>query len=393
MQSAIIRTLRSIKRSLYDSFVFALIRLSAGSPKQKEFRPKSMLIIRLDAIGDYVLFRNFLEIVRTSDRYRDYAITLLGNAVWRSLSEELDTEFVDTFIWLDRFRFVKDHAYRKEKLREIGAAGYEIALSPVYSRGFIFSDALVKLVNAGEKIGSEGCLSNMLRWQKKKGDAYYTRLIPARDGVLFEFDRNKEFFENFLRLRLDLPRPTIAPPKRNSPFELPRRYAVIFIGASGKFRKWSVVSFAKIAEHLKDAYGYEIVLCGGPGDKEDAEEFARSFGSAYVDLVGKTSLVDLLSVISGGSLMISNETSAPHLAVALGLREVFVIYNGDHFGRFTPYPGEMAPNYHAIRHPEIERDPEAYKTLSNGYGYRNSLDMGALSFETVKNAVDKVLSR
>jgi len=68
------------------------------------------------------------------------------------------------------------------------------------------------------------------------------------------------------------------------------------------------------------------VLCGGPGDREDAEEFARSFGSAYVDLVGKTSLVDLLSVISGGSLMISNETSAPHLAVALGLREVFVIY-------------------------------------------------------------------
>jgi len=135
-----------------------------------------MLIIRLDAIGDYVLFRNFLEIVRTSDRYRDYAITLLGNAVWRSLSEELDTEFVDTFIWLDRFRFVKDHAYRKEKLREIGAAGYEIALSPVYSRGFIFSDALVKLVNAGEKIGSEGCLSNMLRCRRR-------RAMPITPGL------------------------------------------------------------------------------------------------------------------------------------------------------------------------------------------------------------------
>lgn len=392
MPSKIIRAFRYIKQSFSDLIVFAVVSLSGSSSKSKKPRPTSMLIIRLDAIGDYVLFRNFIEVVRTSDRYKDYTITLLGNAVWRSLSEELDGQFVDEFIWLDRDRFVRDCAYRKKKIKEINAIGYEIALSPVYSRAFIYSDAFVKLVNAKEKIGSDGGLSNMLKWQKRMSDTYYTRRIPAQDRIMFEFDRNKEFFENFLQVKLDIKKPSIAFPKRNYPLELPPHYAVVFIGASNRFRKWSVARFAKIAGHLKDAYGYEIVLCGGPVDRDDAEEFSRRFGSGYLDLVGTTSLVELLVVISNGSLMISNETSAPHLAVAVGMNEIFVIYNGDHYGRFTPYPEDMAPNYHAICHPEIQNDVEAYKKLSNAYGYRNGLDMNAISFEMVKDAIDKVLS-
>ena len=233
----VIKVLKNIRHSFIDLFIFAMISLSTRPAK--DIRPKSILIIRLDAIGDYVLFRNFIEVLRKSSDYRDYRITLLGNVVWRSLGEELDSGYVDEFIWLDRDRFVADFAYRSEKLKEINNPGYEIVLSPVYSRGFVYSDMIVRLVNAKHKIGSEGGLSNMLKWQKRRGDRYYTRLIPARDGVLFEFDRNKEFFEGFLQVRLDLQKPTIVPPKRECPFELPRRYAVLFIGASSRFRKWS----------------------------------------------------------------------------------------------------------------------------------------------------------
>ena len=37
--------------------------------KSVGIKPKSLLIIRLDSIGDYVLFRNFLEVLKKSSRF------------------------------------------------------------------------------------------------------------------------------------------------------------------------------------------------------------------------------------------------------------------------------------------------------------------------------------
>ena len=323
--------------------------------------------------------------------YEEYNITLLGNSAWKSISEELDSEYVDNFIWLDRNRFNKNLIYRYQKLKEIVSNGYEVVISPVYSREFFYGDTVIKLINAKEKIGSIGDLSNIRKWQKNISDRYYDILVPAKNDIIFEFYRNKEFFENILDEKIDIKKPYIKLKPKNLPFELPEKYAILFIGASARFRKWSIEGFAKIGEYLKDRYGYEIVLCGANSDKDDALKFREFFSGDYIDLVGKTNLIELLYVIYNGDLMISNETSAPHFAVALEMTNIFVISNGNHYGRFTPYPKDMAPNYHVIYHPMIEKDLDNYKKLSNSYGYGSKLDINEISFEMVKNKIDGVL--
>src|SRR5208337_3443635 len=45
-----------------------------------------VLLVRLDAIGDYVLFRNFIESCRQSRRFRGLKLDLLGNVRWKCLS-------------------------------------------------------------------------------------------------------------------------------------------------------------------------------------------------------------------------------------------------------------------------------------------------------------------
>ncbi len=35
-----------------------------------------LLILRLDSIGDYILFRNFLKPIRESERFRDFKIVV-----------------------------------------------------------------------------------------------------------------------------------------------------------------------------------------------------------------------------------------------------------------------------------------------------------------------------
>ena len=358
----------------------------------KEIMPKSLLIIRLDAIGDYVMFRNFIEELKKSEKYKEYKVTLLGNSAWKSLSKELDSKCVDEFIWLDRDRFIQDFKYRYTKLKEVVSKGYEVILSPVYSREFFYSDTIVKLVNAKEKIGSIGDLSNMKKWQKNISDKYYTELIPATYELLFEFNRNREFFEILLKKKIDIKKPTIRLDQKKLDFNLPKKYVVLFIGASAIFRKWNIKGFAKVGQYLKDNYGYDIVLCGASSDKEESNEFKKYFKDEYIDLVGKTSLRDLLYVISSGNLMISNETSAPHFAVSLEMTNVFVIYNGNHYGRFTPYPKEISRNYHVVYHPQIEKDLDGYKKLSNSYGAGSKLDINNISVENVIIKIDEVLN-
>ena len=360
----------------------------------KEIKPKSILLIRLDAIGDYVLFRNFIKVLKEGEKYKDYKITLLGNSAWKSLSEELDCEYVNEFIWLDRNKFSKDFVYRYKKLKEITACGYEVVLSPVYSREFFVGDNIVKLVNANEKIGSIGDTSNIRVWQKNISDKYYTKLVSAKDELMFEFSRNKEFFENLLEIKVNIKKPTILLKEKKLSFELPQKYAILFIGASSSFRKWNIERFARVGEYLKEKHGYEIVLCGAPSDSEDATKFKNNFMGEYIDLVGKTSLVDLLYVIYNGNIIIANETSAPHFAVALEMTNIFVIYNGNHYGRFTPYPKDVSENYHVIYHPKIEKDLDDYEKLSNSYGFGSSLDINEISTSNfIKKFEDAIVPR
>ena len=70
---------------------------------------------------------------------------------------------------------VKNFFYRYKKLKEITSQGYEIIISPTFSRALFFEDTIVKLVSAREKIGSKGNTSNMTVKQKKIGDREYTK--------------------------------------------------------------------------------------------------------------------------------------------------------------------------------------------------------------------------
>ena len=64
----------------------------------KNLPAKRIVLFRHDGIGDYVLFRNFIEVFKKSLKFVDYKITLLGNSAWKDLAEFLDKDFIDEFI-------------------------------------------------------------------------------------------------------------------------------------------------------------------------------------------------------------------------------------------------------------------------------------------------------
>jgi len=74
---------------------------------------KTLLLIRLDDIGDYLLFRNQLRMYKNSSRWTDHKVTLLGNDSWKELFTLLDEDAVDETMWVNKNRYLEHAEYRE----------------------------------------------------------------------------------------------------------------------------------------------------------------------------------------------------------------------------------------------------------------------------------------
>ena len=375
---------------LKQLFLFSLVNFFSYNREKKE---KTMLILRLDAIGDYILFRNFIEEIKKSEKYKNFKITLVGNIAWKELCEKLDKKYIDKFIWIDLKKMESSIYYKYKKIEEIISEGYDIVLNPVYSREFYSMDLIIKTIDANQKIGNCGNKINIGKWQKRIGDKYYTKLISTDNEIIFEFYRNKIFFEEILDKKLEINKPHIEIEDIEYKFKLPKNYSVIFIGAGSKNREWSILNFLKIAEYIRKSYHLDIVLCGSSSCIEDSHFFEKNFSKTCINLVGKTSLVDILRIVKNEIIMISNETSAPHFGIAIDGGHVIVISNGNNLGRFTPYPQEMTDRYHAVYHPKISENFEKYKILSNKDKSYELPDINEITVDMVKKEIDKTMKK
>lgn len=86
--------------------------------------------------------------------------------------------------------------------------------------------------------------------------------------------------------------------------------------AYGPAKQWSPKSFHRVAEEAIQK-GWRVVVVGGPGDKNAAEETAKDL-KGVLNLAGKTNLAQLISVLAKSDFVLSNDSGSMHLAAALG---------------------------------------------------------------------------
>lgn len=115
------------------------------------------------------------------------------------------------------------------------------------------------------------------------------------------------------------------------------RFAVISPAASKKERNWLPDRYAQVADYLKSK-GVNVVLCGGPGaiDKEMGGQIQSSTDSIDLDLIGKTSLKQMLAVLARAELVIAPDTGPAHMATTVGTH-VIGLYAHSNPKRTGPY--------------------------------------------------------
>lgn len=320
-------------RNLFRINRFILLQLPAWFRFFSRFRrtKKRLLVIKTDAIGDYILFRNFLEVLKTSAAYKDYRIDLLGNLLWKDVSLKYDTA------WTSNSIFIKAEALYEAPLQTIKTGwalfinNYEIVLQPTFSRTLI-TDGLAALTAAEVIIGFESDIERITPKYKNKTDRFYTRLLHLPSGVHFEFDRSKYFIENVIGEKISLNSTSIRA-KVNE-----KNGIIIFPGAGVVKREWNKENFLSLIKLLKQHSMQPIYLAGSKAEITAGEYLEANLPPLSVNnRIGSSSLSELIDIIANCSLVIANDTSAIHIAVAAKTKSVCIV-GGGHFERFIPYP-------------------------------------------------------
>jgi ADP-heptose:LPS heptosyltransferase len=187
-----------------------------------------------------------------------------------------------------------------------------------------------------------------------KASKKYKKLLPIRDAFQFEYYRNLDFSERLLDRKLPhiqfLFDKKLLQNYSNDffTFNPNTKYIAIFPGASTPLKQFSVEKLASIGKNLLEIGSFELLILGAKEDIEKGEKIIQILGNDKItSLCGRTSLPELLTVISNVDLLISNETGAVHFAAVLGISTI-CISNGITFGRFSPYPKEITDQIHYV---------------------------------------------
>jgi ADP-heptose:LPS heptosyltransferase len=110
-------------------------------------------------------------------------------------------------------------------------------------------------------------------------------------------------------------------------------YLVVHPGAAAPARCWPAGHAARAVELLHDG-GHRVVVTGGP---DETELTAAVAGRHARDLGGRTDLAELSAVLAGATVVVAGNTSAAHLAAAVGTPVVSLFAPVVPAARWRPY--------------------------------------------------------
>lgn len=315
----------------------------ADIKNNKDGQRGSVLLIKLDAIGDFIIWLDSAKEYRNI--YKGKKIYLLCNKLCCDIA--LSTGYFDEIYDLNLSKAELNGEYLNQMIEILSKIKVEVLLQVSYSRT-LHMDIVAASIPANRKIAfvCDETRSNISRRlvsskNRKKLDKIYDELIPASSENLMEVQRNKEFICGLGKKDFKSSTPKLKKMNEKASKVPPGDYIVIFPGASTKRKIWAVEKFAKIADYLIEKTELNIYVCGSDGEFGLGEQIRSMVHrkSYIINYCGKTDLLEVAEVIRNAKLIVSNDTSGIHYAAATGTPAVCVLgeYN---YGRFLPYQAD-----------------------------------------------------
>ena len=302
-------------------------------------RRQGLLVVRMDGIGDMVLFR------RSLDEYADLFgveksnITVLGCKSWGPIAAEIFAGY--------RLFIIDEHAFARRFIYRFGIGFMVRQIAPAvticdsYLRRALMADSLLWMAAAPKSITSLPFINEPTRAEFTYYLSQVDQIVDTGTYPTHEITRHYRFLSNYAGKEIPPKPPKIIWREKSPPLRDGAPYVVLNPGSNEFGRRWPFENYMNIAERLM-AKGRRVVIVGGPGER--AGDHRQRFGDdeRAIDLIGKTSVPELLDVLNHATCVISNDTGPAHLSIALETPTVVVV-GGGHFGSFVPYPREICP--------------------------------------------------
>lgn len=371
------------------TFPFRLI----GYPGQSISKePRSIIIARLDHIGDVILSTPIYHSLK--DKFPDTSITVLCGS-W-SVEILRENPYVDSIIaidcpWWSSIRsdgdkpidFIKN-IYKT--IRAIRSHKYDVFID---LRGDI------------RHIFFFGWLTGIPRrisYTRSGGDFLLSDPHPYEEGV-HEIDRNYRLLSAFGPLK-KFSKTEIYPNSTKAIFNLKEKliqkidmgkdkYIVVFNGGRSNLRRLRNQTIATVCDTLIGQYAIKCCYVGGKTDYESGEEakmLIRSNASSFLNLCGHLDLTEVKHLIDSAMLFIGTDSSVSQLSASSNTSSISL---------FGPvHPSQAAPignNKKVIYHP-YPCSPCLQDICIITKSTETSACMDSISAEEIKEAAITIIS-
>jgi lipopolysaccharide heptosyltransferase II len=148
----------------------------------------------------------------------------------------------------------------------------------------------------------------------------------------------------------------------------------------GPAKRW--LHFGEAARILSERHGIRWVIFGTAKEQALGEQIASTLGPAGINLVGRTTLSQLMSELSRCRALLTNDTGTMHLAAHLGIPTIAL------FGSTEPaLTGPIGDGHMVIRH-HVECSPCFLRECPIDFRCMNRITVAE-----VVNAVERVIGR
>ncbi|MDD9876049.1 MAG: glycosyltransferase family 9 protein [Magnetovibrio sp.] len=311
---------------------------------------RGLLVIRMDGIGDMMLFRASLDDYAAAFGVEPSDITVLGCKSWEPIAADVFAGY--RVIAIDEHAYARRPLYRFRVNLRVRALAPRVTASDAYFRRALMADSLAWVAGAPRTVVSLPYMSERTRaeytWYLSQG----AEVIDTGAYPIHETERHANFVAA-VGGGAAAPRATSIDWPSAPPAEVDGPYAVLNPGSNEFGRRWPLAQYVTLARKLRER-GLQVVFVGKADEKAADPALREIAGEAGVhDLTGRTSLAGLLGVMKGARLVVSNDTGPAHVGIALGTPTV-VIVGGGHFGCFVPYPETVRPAHARFVHEPMD---------------------------------------
>ncbi len=363
---------------------------------------RSVLVVRLDEIGDGVMFTPFLRELR---RLLPQAhITLVVKPANRNLIElcpyvsEVLTYSPQMRPWLRplllpgrALRFARKHLRHQR---------YDLAVVPRWETDSWYATYVAFFSGARWRVG----FSEKSTWRKQRLNRGFDRLLThavddqdVKHQTVHNLDLITYLGGDVEDERLEL---WLDPQDEAIAAEILADYGacpgdiLVGLGLSGGHnplgRQWPLENFTALARWIRDEYRGRVVLVGGRGEEPLGEAMQQALGPTVINAIGKTTLRQMAALLKRCDAYVGNDSGPMHVASAMGT-PVVAIFGSTCWHRSSPW----GPNNTVIWH-ELSCSP-----CHQGHGrdqcgtcrYAKPLCINGITVEQVQQAVRKNLDR